>query len=704
MSAANCTTTYTCSHVKTIFLPFMNESTWRLEVRATLYLIGLIWLFMGISIIADIFMSAIEKITNSVRKITIFNSDAGTEEVVEVKIWNDTVANLTLMAMGSSAPEILLSIIEIVSNNFESGELGPSTIVGSAAFNLFVISAVCVVSVGPDGKRIKQFNVFCVTSAFSVFAYLWLVIILVWSTPDFVDLWEGVVTFLLFTILDGHIDEEQIGEFLKQLGKDPNLTETEMKQLVLKKFTERLPHSRAWYRMNATRALMGGHKLEVQLPERLQQKLVTLAARSADEVTDSAASLRDRDALTEGGKLAVVEFASASVAVLESDQRARLTIRRYGNTRVRALIKVETVDGTATKDEDYVPFKKTIVFEPGETLQHIDVEIVDDDQWEPDETFFVKMSLEKGQQLVKLGPKMINQVTIINDDEPGTFEFENASYLFKESCAKACVPVRRFNGADGIATVHWKTEDQTAKAGVSYEGGSGELTFSHGEIEKTIDIVIYDVQCKEKDEHFKLVLSDCSMGSKLGKISSTIITIVNDDEYSSFISRLAHAANVELDNIRVDKHTYADQFKEAMNVNGGDLDNATALDYIMHFLTFAWKTNIRTQVLFAAVPPPSIWGGWLCFLVALAFIGLLTALVIDLASLFGCFIGLKDAVTAITLVAIGTSLPDLYASKQAAANDDSADNAIGNVTGSNSVNVFLGLGLPWMMAAIYHSV
>ena len=30
-----------------------------------------------------------------------------------------------------------------------------------------------------------------------------------------------------------------------------------------------------------------------------------------------------------------------------------------------------------------------------------------------------------------------------------------------------------------------------------------------------------------------------------------------------------------------------------------------------------------------------------------------------------------------------------------------ADAAIGNVTGSNSVNVFLGLGLPWMMAAVY---
>ena len=68
-----------------------------------------------------------------------------------VTVWNATVANLTLMALGSSAPEILLSLIEIGSNRFYSGELGPSTIVGSAAFNLLVISAVCVVAVGPAG-------------------------------------------------------------------------------------------------------------------------------------------------------------------------------------------------------------------------------------------------------------------------------------------------------------------------------------------------------------------------------------------------------------------------------------------------------------------------------------------------------------------------------------------------------------------------
>ena len=58
---------------------------------------------------------------------------------------------MTLMALGSSAPEILLAIIEVFGNKFEAGELGPGTIVGSAAFNLFVIIGICVYVI-PEGK------------------------------------------------------------------------------------------------------------------------------------------------------------------------------------------------------------------------------------------------------------------------------------------------------------------------------------------------------------------------------------------------------------------------------------------------------------------------------------------------------------------------------------------------------------------------
>lgn len=44
---------------------------------------------------------------------------------------------------------------------------------------------------------------------------------------------------------------------------------------------------------------------------------------------------------------------------------------------------------------------------------------------------------------------------------------------------------------------------------------------------------------------------------------------------------------------------------------------------------------------------------------------------------------------------------DMFASKVAAAQDQYADASIGNVTGSNAVNVFLGIGIAWSMAAIY---
>ena len=42
---------------------------------------------------------------------------------------------------------------------------------------------------------------FCITAAFSIFAYIWLVIVLVWASPGKVEIWEAVLTFLFFPIL-----------------------------------------------------------------------------------------------------------------------------------------------------------------------------------------------------------------------------------------------------------------------------------------------------------------------------------------------------------------------------------------------------------------------------------------------------------------------------------------------------------------------
>ncbi|KAK2108002.1 Sodium/calcium exchanger 2 [Saguinus oedipus] len=85
-------------------------------------------------------------------------------------------------------------------------------------------------------------------------------------------------------------------------------------------------------------------------------------------------------------------------------------------------------------------------------------------------------------------------------------------------------------------------------------------------------------------------------------------------------------------------------------------------------------------------------------------IGLLTALIGDLASHFGCTVGLKDSVNPVVFVALDTSIPDTFASKVAALQDQCADASIGNVTGSNTVNMFLGLGVARSVAAVYWAV
>jgi len=116
---------------------------------------------------------------------------------------------------------------------------------------------------------------------------------------------------------------------------------------------------------------------------------------------------------------------------------------------------------------------------------------------------------------------------------------------------------------------------------------------------------------------------------------------------------------------------------------------------LWHFLSMFWK------IFGAMAPPTHIWGGWATFIVSLLLLGIITTIVGEVATVLGCVINMKPSVAGITLVAMGTSLPDTLASMSAARSSPYADSAIGNVTGSNSVNVFLGMGIPWTIACAY---
>merc|ERR1719387_536380 len=175
------------------------------------------------------------------------------------------------------------------------------------------------------------------------------------------------------------------------------------------------------------------------------------------------------------------------------------------------------------------------------------------------------------------------------------------------------------------------------------------------------------------------------------------VFIAPDENSKKKVDALQNVLAMNWDKARVGHSNYADQFTGAIWPNGSreDAKDAGASDWILHIISMPWK------LLFAFIPPPDYMGGWVCFVVALIFIGGVTAIIGDMAALLGCTMDVPDAITAITFVALGTSLPDTFASKTAAEQDEYADASIGNVTGSNSVNVFLGLGMPWTIGAIY---
>ena len=141
---------------------------------------------------------------------------------------------------------------------------------------------------------------------------------------------------------------------------------------------------------------------------------------------------------------------------------------------------METIDGSANEGEDYQAVDEILTFEPMETEKEIGITIVDDNQWEPDEEFFLKLSLlSTGQSReVKLGRTSIMEITILNDDEPGTFQFEKRGHLVKESCGNAVISVIRQNGADGDVTIKWRTVDKTAISGKAFVGGEGEIEWN----------------------------------------------------------------------------------------------------------------------------------------------------------------------------------------------------------------------------------
>jgi len=351
-----------------------------------------------------------------------------------------------------------------------------------------------------------------------------------------------------------------------------------------------------------------------------------------------------------------------------------------------------------------------IAFEPAELQKYVTVAIPKDATTEG-QSFVVELradsEAEDGELVLGGIPSATVQVVETGSRGRLRFAFEQLLIQGTNGHQVLEVVVQRLDGCSGTVSCTYRTERLSAVPGHDYNEASGTLEFLEGVTEQIIEIEILPKGKHENKDEFLVLLEDAFGGACFspgtdGGLDSEVLTVTIGVWNALDTSRMGNVirhldAALNFDALRLGNAEWWEALTAAFYCNGSreEQQEASALDWAFHAMSLPWK------LFFVLIPPVTYFHGWACFWFSLFFIAGCTAVIGDLAELFGCVMGVPDTITAIVFVALGTSMPDLFASKTAATQDPDADASIVNVTGSNSVNVFLGLGLPWTVGAVY---
>lgn len=778
--------------------------------RAFIYGVALTYFFLGVSIVSDMFMGSIERIT--ARKVQRLMGG----RMMTVSVWNPTVSTLSLMALGSSAPEILLAVTELFGNNFHFGELGPSTIVGSASFNLLMIVALCMVVIpNNEVRKVQEVPVFFITSVFMFVAYIWLVIMVAWITPGIIEIWEAAVTLALLPLLVLISYLADVG-FFGDFGKNAEISDREVSRVcelledysdqareairsglgenrdIVKMIAAPTPEEMILIRNMFSRHLSFRKARQTRRSEALNARKMTTVGRKIkwDQPPENdvvhvggttGKCMQDVPmALPKSRGMPLVQFASEAQHMSESLTEKPISIFRSGDLTAEITVCYEVIG--APKDFDFdnecynqasfarnsavyleppkhaegdrqrrrrrpaifghdmaagqVPIRNalthcvawvrkseclvdqgTITFEAGQSVAEAVVSLpstvgieTNFDEFVVDLTGVLHVGEVEEEATVQLGDLCRTLVAMCGSDMQGRlgFGYERLLVAGDAESQTLQVMIERTGGCQGTASCTWRTERLSAVPGYAYTEVEGTIEFAHGVTEAFLEVEVLPRSGTAARREFLVILENLE-GADFdphsdGGVDTEILTIeIGPAALNTAVSQRVTTwldDHLNFDEFRLGNDDYKDQIIGCFLVNGSleEQREAGVYDWVFHVLSLPWR------FVFMLVPPATYCGGWVCFFMSLLLIAGLTAFIGDIAELFGCVIECPDLLTAISFVALGTSMPDLFASKVAATEDPTADAAIINVTGSNSVNVYLGLGLPWTIGAIYWEV
>merc|ERR1719348_93310 len=231
--------------------------------------------------------------------------------------------------------------------------------------------------------------------------------------------------------------------------ENPNISLIDLETKAREEVISKGPKSRAYYRAQATRKMAGKEDLSKAFKKQLAaENEAAKAEADAKEAELAVEEEKKDDGITR------VMFDPPHYTVMESVGTFEVTIVREGgdiNTAVQVDYKTE--DGTACSEGDYIEATGTLTFKAGETQKMVTLEVLDDDVFEEDEHFYIRISnLRREDSLpfaqieveaddgkvsmqpsIQLGTPHMATIMILDDDHGGIFGFEDSEAEIVES-------------------------------------------------------------------------------------------------------------------------------------------------------------------------------------------------------------------------------------------------------------------------------
>lgn len=224
-------------------------------------------------------------------------------------------------------------------------------------------------------------------------------------------------------------------------------------------------------------------------------------------------------------KPGVFSLNQTSVSVNEANGFVELIVLRKNGTDGVIDVNYQVNEGTAYPDTDYLVPSGVLTFASGETQLPIRIALIDDEQFEPEETFSLKLiSASAGT----LGTPTSGTIQLQDNDtvKLGTGQFRQASYNFIEQEGTVEITLERQGGTDGVLTLDYNVTGSTAAAGEDFVAATGQVRFMNGESFKTLTVQLKADDQHENSETMLLTLS----GAAVGERDNATLTILDDDE------------------------------------------------------------------------------------------------------------------------------------------------------------------------------